>query len=180
MTLLVIGIALVGATSGAVFLQIDGIEGESLDQNHHGWIDVNGFNLGVSNSSGSSNDGTRSTVAANFQAVQVSKGIDKSTPALFLSAVNGQVYPNARLEVCTTGSTSDTNICFFEVGLKNVNVGSVGTSGTSDGQSQEAVSLNFEEITWTYSTLNPKDPKAAPTITSAGWDLLKNVPTSGK
>ena len=75
MTLLVIGIALVGATSGAVFLKIDGIDGESLDQNHQGWIDVDGFNLGVTRPSVTSNDGTRSTAAANFQGVMIESGV---------------------------------------------------------------------------------------------------------
>jgi len=64
MTLLVIGIALVGATSGAVdmFLRIDEptLAGESLVVGHEGSIEVDGFDFGVLNPGSGSLDKTAS------------------------------------------------------------------------------------------------------------------------
>jgi type VI secretion system secreted protein Hcp len=164
MTLMVIGIALVGATSGAVgmFLKIDGgdFTGESQDSKHSGWIEVDSFDFGISRPGASGSERTSASIA-DLRALQVSKKMDKSTPALFLSVATGKVYPSARLDVCTSG-TSEA-LCFFQIGLKNVSVGSAETSASvSDDRPHEMVSLNFEKITWTYTPMS-KDGKSGST-----------------
>lgn len=115
-------------------MKIDGgnLAGEALDVNHAGWIKVDGFEMGVSRTSGGGSDRTGAAVA-DFRSLQIVKGMDMSTPGLFLSAANGAVYPTATLDVCMTGTADGKSLCFFQIGMKNVSVGSMGTSASSAG-----------------------------------------------
>jgi type VI secretion system secreted protein Hcp len=177
MTLMVIVIALVGASSGAVamFLKIDGgdFTGESQDSKHADWIEVDSFDFGISRPGASGSEKTSASIA-DLRALQVSKRMDKSTPNLLLSVATGKVYPSATLDVCATGTSDASASCFFQIGLKNVSVVSAETSAsTDDDRPQEMVSLNFEKITWTYTPMS-KDGKSGSAI-STGWSMLENT-----
>ena len=147
------------------------MKGESQDQKHADWIEVDSFDLGVSRPGASGGEKTGAALA-DFRSVQVTKKVDKSTPGLFLSVATGKVYPSATLDVCASGTSGAS--CFFQIGLKNVSVGSAETSASvSDDRPHESVSLNFEKITCTYTPMS-KDGKSGSDI-STGWSVLENT-----
>ena len=99
MTLLVLGL-FAGPALGAVdmFIKIEGIPGESQDQNHKDWIDVLSFDKSVVRQPGSGAGGGRAgSQAAEASDLFVPKYIDKARPQLVLACCEGRPIPELTL-----------------------------------------------------------------------------------
>lgn len=86
-----------GGLSGAVFLRIDGIPGESQGQNREDWIDV--VSLGAEARSDHEDLATSRTTGA----LKIRKRIDKSSPYLVEAVLKGMVLPDMRVEIEEAG-----------------------------------------------------------------------------
>jgi type VI secretion system secreted protein Hcp len=73
------------------FVKIDGIEGESTDAKHQGWIELVRFGIGVKQtiSSTVSSAGGASAERADFSDFILRKYLDKSSPKLALACAAG-------------------------------------------------------------------------------------------
>ena len=69
------------------FIKIDGIEGESTDDKHAGWIEVISFDSGVSQrtSATASSAGGGSAERADFDDFSFVKQLDKASPKLAMA-----------------------------------------------------------------------------------------------
>ncbi len=134
------------------FLKIEGVEGESLHAEHRDEIDVLAWSWG------SSTNG-RSTCVQDISLV---KYADLASPQLLMGHVDGFVYPNAKLTVRRSGG-SMTGLAYVVLDFKNLYVSSVSTSG-SGGEERltENVTLNFEEVKYTYTPQNPDGSAGLP------------------
>ncbi|MFT5240979.1 MAG: type VI secretion system secreted protein Hcp [Candidatus Promineifilaceae bacterium] len=140
-----------------MFIKIDGIEGESLDDKHRGWIDVLSVSQGVSRSV-SGAGATRSNGVASFQDVSITKWLDKSSPKIMESVCNGAVFPKVEIDLVSTGATGQPTGQTVNYKLQNV----LFTSSKQDGTAADAAplptesfSLNFTKIEYQYKSVDP-------------------------
>jgi len=153
------------------FAKIDGIEGESTDQKHPGWIELLNYQVGLSQkvSSTASSTGGASAERADFQDFSFEKALDKSTPNLSLACASGNHINKIIVEVCRAGSEK---IKFMEYKLTNCIVSKVKTE-SGGAFPFEKVTINYGKIQWSYTQQNRAGGGATGQIAS-GWDLQRN------
>ncbi len=157
------------------FLKIDGIPGESTDDQHSDWIEVLSYKWGVSQpaSGSASSSGGASAERADFQDFTIVKALDKASPKLALACANGQHIREVKLELCRAGGDK---VKYMEYKMSNCMVTSVRPGGASQGTEtlpQEEVSFNYGKIEWTYTQQQRSDGTGGGNV-AAGWDLETN------
>ncbi len=154
------------------FLKIEGINGESTDDKHKGWIEVLSYNWGVSQmaSGTASSSGGGAVQRADFQDLSIVKLMDSASPLLFRACAIGEHIGEVTLELCRAGGDK---LRYMEYKLTNVIISSVTIGGGGGGEPTEAVSFNYGRIKQTYTKQARKGGGAAGNI-EAGWDLEKN------
>src|SRR5450631_3919887 len=154
-----------------MFLNLDGIKGESSDKTHKGEIDVLAWSWGMSNS-GTFQQGTGGgSGKANFQDIAVTKYVDKSTADLIYACASGKHIAKGSLDVRKAG---EQPLEYLVYSLEKILVSSVSTGG-SGGEEQltENISLNFSKVKVEYKTQDATG-KAAPGGTFT-WDIAANT-----
>jgi type VI secretion system secreted protein Hcp len=148
------------------FLKIDGIEGESTDDQHQNEIEILSFSWGASNS-GSFSSGGGGAGKVSFSDLSFTTRVSKATPKLMLACASGQHIPQATL-VCR--KSGEQPVEYLRITLSDLLVSSFSTSGSSgDDRPTESVSLNFAALLIEYRPLNA-DGSAGETV-RASWDL---------
>jgi type VI secretion system secreted protein Hcp len=156
-----------------VYLQIDGIKGESQDDKHKDWIECASVNWGIHQprSATSSTGGGHTAERAELEEVTFSKMADLSSPILMQTCAMGKTIPKAKFEFMRADGNG-TPIKYFEIELENVLVGAI-TPGIEAGSILgEHVSLKFSKIKWRYT--QQKIGGGAGGSTVGGWDLAAN------
>lgn len=156
-----------------VYLQIDGIKGESNDDKHKDWIECLAVNWGVSQprSATASTGGGHTAERCEHQEIALSKLADLSSPILLQTCSSGKTIPKAKLEFMRADGQGE-RIKYFEIELENVLIGNV-HPGVSEGSIiQENVGLKFSKIKWKYT--QQKVGGGSGGNTSGGWDLSSN------
>ena len=154
------------------FVQIDGIEGESTDSKHSGWIEATNYNTGVSQkvSTTASSAGGATAERADIKSFTFTKQIDSSSPKLFQACAAGTHFDKITIALHRAGG--DDKVKFLEYELSNCIICDVSTNGGGTFPS-ESVSINFGKIIITYAKQKREGGGLAGNI-SAGWDLQKN------
>ncbi|MFZ7112298.1 MAG: Hcp family type VI secretion system effector [Desulfatiglandales bacterium] len=154
------------------FLKIDGIPGESTDDKHKDWIEVSSYSWGAVQpaSATASSSGGAATERADFEDFSVTKLLDKSSPDLALACVEGRHIKEVRLELCRAGGDK---LLYMEYKMSNCIIRSVNTSGSSGGEPEEAVAINYGKIEWTYTQQKRADGTGGGKI-AKGWNLEMN------
>ncbi|MGH8855664.1 MAG: Hcp family type VI secretion system effector [Telluria sp.] len=156
-----------------VYLQIDGIKGESMDDKHKDWIECLAVSWGVSQprSATASTGGGHTAERCEHQEISISKLADLSSPILLQTCSAGKTIPKAKLEFMRADGQGE-RIKYFEIELENVLIGGVAPSVAEGSIIQEAVGLKFSKIKWKYT--QQKIGGGAGGNTSGGWDLAAN------
>ncbi|MDR2208601.1 MAG: type VI secretion system tube protein Hcp [Azoarcus sp.] len=158
-----------------IFIQIDGITGESQDNQHSQWIDVLGFSYGVSRGSDQASIGEgNATGRANFDTLSFTHYVDKTSPNLFQYCANGKHIPKVVLECCKSDGTEKGSFCYFQITLETAIVTHVSPAGSSSDQGRvhESVSLAAKKIQVEYKGQQAGGSLAAAVTTT--WDIAKN------
>jgi type VI secretion system secreted protein Hcp len=131
------------------FLKIDGIEGESVDAQHRGEVELLSFSWGLNQPSSSSGSGSGAGKVI-MQDFHFTRRLDKASPLLMRACATGQHIPSVVL-VCRKSNGSEKPVEYYKITLTDVLVSSVSTGGsTSDDRPTESVSFNFTKIEWEY------------------------------
>jgi type VI secretion system secreted protein Hcp len=141
-----------------IFLQLDGIEGESVDSAHDGEIDVLSFVWNGICSSASSSSGS-GTGVSRFEPIQVFKRTDKATPVLLKFAAKGQHISEGRLTVRKAGGVS---LNYLVIEFQDILI-----TGGGDN-----LAFTFRRINVIY-TPQRNDGTAGPSV-NFGWDVGAN------
>ena len=125
------------SSAQSAFLKFDGVDGESSDASHKGWIDVLSFSQGASKPRGS----------ALLEDFVITKKLDKTSPKMADFLLKGRIIPTVTLELVNSGKSP-----YYKVVMSNVIINSFKNGGTCGNQCPvtEEISLSFERITWTY------------------------------
>ncbi|MCC2959031.1 type VI secretion system tube protein Hcp [Massilia sp. IC2-278] len=156
-----------------VYLQIDGIKGESMDDKHKDWIECTSVTWGVKQprSATASTGGGHTAERCEHEEVVIDKLADLASPILLQTCSAGKTIPKAKLEFMRADGQGD-RIKYFEIELENVLIGAIKPKVEEGAIIQEKVGLKFSKIKWKYT--QQKVTGGAGGNTSGGWDLATN------
>jgi type VI secretion system secreted protein Hcp len=150
-----------------MFLKLDGIDGESLDETHKNEIDIKSFSMGVENA------GVGGNVVENkarVHDVRISMHANKASPNLFIACCTGRHISTASIYVRKAG---EKPVEYETIKLTDVRVSSFSKSGQHGGDiTIENVSLNFSKIEYSYKQQNRDGSAGAPV--SKAYDVKAN------
>ena len=155
-----------------VYLQIDGIKGESKDDKHKDWIECSSVHWSMSQpkSATSSTCGGHTAERAEFSDVNLTKAADLASPILAQHCAMGKTIPKVVIEFMR--ADGGTTVKYYEVVLENVII-AMCAQGVSPGDvMQEQLGLKFGKVTWKYC--QQKIAGGAGDNTAGGWDLSTN------
>lgn len=156
-----------------VYLQIDGIKGESSDGAHKDWIECSSVQWEVlqPKSATASSSGGHTAERCEHTPITVSKLADLATPLLLQNCSSGKTIPKAKFEFMRADGKGE-RIKYFEIELVNVLISSVTPSVSEGDILKETVGLKYSQVKWKY--VQQKISGGSGGNTSGGWDLSTN------
>lgn len=156
-----------------VYLQIDGIKGESADAGHQGWIECSSVEWAVTQpkSATASTAGGHTAERANLSEIGITKLADLASPILFQSSACGKTFPKAKLEFMRADGDGKP-IKYFEIQLENVLICHMASSVSEGMVLSESLGLKFSRIKMAY--IQQKVGGGTLGSTMGGWDLASN------
>ena len=154
-----------GGPSADIFLKLDGIPGESTDDDHKGEIDVEAFTFNAKRASGK----------GRFSPMRVIKVYDASSPRLMQAAASGRHIRSATLTFRRSGDPSGVEFLVYK--LSDVTVASYQEGGANAdertlGSLEDEVGLSPAKVQVTERTIDAGG-RAGPAVT-ASFDLRRN------
>jgi type VI secretion system secreted protein Hcp len=157
-----------------VYLQIDGIKGESQDATHQGWIEVVQAQWGVMQpilESPGSGTGGRTTGRSEYRTLSLAKLADLASPVLMQHCSNGKTIPKAKLEMMRADGDGK-RVKYYEVELENVLIANMEQMVGEGSILRDHIALHFTKVKWKYS--QQKIGGGMGGQTAGGWDLSCN------
>lgn len=144
----VLALQMDSSAGGQIYAKYDGVDGESTDDTHSGWIDVLSMEWGAQlPDSGSSG---RSSGTPAVDGFTLTFAYDKAAPKLAEKLLKGEVIP--RLEVEFTTQFGEGSATYLRYELKNVSLTNYAVVGEAGKGSPHVAFVNsFEEI-WVIYT----------------------------
>lgn len=158
-----------------VYLQIDGIKGESSDGRHKDWIECSSVHWDVTQprSATASTGGGHTAERAELADITFTKHADLSSPILLQTCASGKTIPKAKLEFMRADGNG-ARIKYFEIELENVLVGHVEPDLHPGDILAEHVGLKYSKIKWKYTQQKIGGGGGGGGSTVGGWDLASN------
>lgn len=156
-----------------VYLQLDGIKGESQDERHVGWIECLTVNWALTQpkSATASTAGGHTAERVELTPITFMKLADLSSPMLLKHCAGGKTIPKAKFEFMRADGQG-APIKYYEIELENVLISHVAPSIGGGSILSEFVSLAFSKVKWIYT--QQRTAGGAAGNTCAGWDLSSN------
>jgi type VI secretion system secreted protein Hcp len=153
------------------FLQIDGVEGESTDAKHKGWIDVDSWSWGENNPTPVSAGGGGGAGKVQMQDFHFISRVSKASPKLFLACASGQHLKEAKLVARKAGKSQQE---FLTWTFTDLLVSGYQTGGSEGGDMlpMDQVSFNFAKLKVEYRA--QKGDGSLDAASTAGWDVKAN------
>ncbi|WP_343552766.1 type VI secretion system tube protein Hcp [Pantoea sp.] len=155
----------------AMYLKPEGVEGESKDSAHTGWIDILSFNWGANQPNNMSVGGGGGAGKVNYQDLHVHARIDKATPTLMLFCSNGKHIPTLEFHVCKAGGSQ---IIYNKINLTEVLVTSVQFTGSRDDDTV-GIEYSFQAAQVEEIYTQQSDDGAAGADSTFGWNIKTNT-----
>ena len=166
------------ASADQIYLQIEGVQGESNDKDFRDAVEVLGWSWGLTrqpSSGGQKRPGaTRAGAAVTVQDLNFTHFLDRATPKLMEYCATGNRIPNMRLSVRKQGGV-EQSVSYLIIDLTNVLVSNIATSGAASSSSSRPtvdVSLTFETVQVSYTPIGPTGQGQGPI--PFGWDVVRN------
>lgn len=156
-----------------VYLQIDGIKGESQDSAHQGWIEVASAHWGVTQprSATASTAGGHTAERCEHRTLSLSKLVDIASPILMQTCSMGKTIPKAKLEFMRADGDGKP-VKYYEVEMENVIIANIDQTMGDGGLLHDDLGLRFSKVKWRYT--QQKIGGGAGGNTTGGWDLACN------
>jgi type VI secretion system secreted protein Hcp len=154
-----------------MFLDLDGVKGESIDKKYKDKIDILGWQWGLANT-GTFHQGSGGGAGkATFTDISISKYVDAASPNIMLFCANGKHFSKGKIVVRKAGG--DSALEYLTVEMDSVLVTSYNVGG-GGGQERlvENVSLNFAKVKVEYATQTKDGGKGTPQ--AFAWDISTN------
>lgn len=156
------------------FLKIDGIPGESSDDKHKDWIEIQSFGHSIEQpaQATASTAGGATAERVNHGMYEITHFLDKASPKIYEACSTGKHIKDVTIELCRSGGDK---VKYMEIKLEQVIISQVDTAGaaTDSGFPSEKVKFSYGKIKWTYTQQKREDGAGGGNV-SAGWDLTAN------
>ena len=154
-----------------MFLELDGVKGESVDKAHKGKIDILGWHWGISNSGTFHHGSGGGAGKATFNNITITKYIDAASPNIMLFCANGKHFAKGKIIVRKAG---ENPLEYLTVEFDKVLVATYQTGGgAGEERLTENIGLNFAKVKIEYVTQSEKGGKGTPQAFS--WDISANA-----
>ncbi len=155
-----------------LFVQIDGVAGDSIEKNHDKWIIVDSVDFGLARNSeqegGVISRGFGKTV---FQAIEFSSEVGKHSGPLMTASATGKVYKKIVIDQCKAGEEENTALeVYVKWTLENAMIQSYRISGSADDIPKETWSVKYGKVKFEYSETDPKTMKLTKSK-EFSWDV---------
>ena len=154
-----------------MFIKLDNVTGESLDDKHKDEIDVLAWSWGMSQSGSSAMGGGGGAGKVHVNDLSLTKYVDKASATLMRMCCDGTHIDKGKLVVRKAGKTP---LEYIIVELKQVVITNV-SSGGSHGEDRltENVTLNFREFEYKYQKQKADgSPDGGPV--TLNWNIAGN------
>lgn len=149
---LALGLLLVVSSANAGgFIKFEGIDGDAKTKRHRSWSQITGFSQSIS--TGDDSGSARKRSSARFDALVVTRQLDKASPKLADAIAKGKEFGKVTLELTTEGREEPA--VYYIIELSNVRIVSYQVAGGAEGLPSEELRLVFDEVKITY--LNQDD-----------------------
>ncbi|MFE8647233.1 Hcp family type VI secretion system effector [Sphingomonas sp. NCPPB 2930] len=159
-----------GDSLQAMYIKPDGIDGESKDSKHSGWIDVLAWGFNIDQASSSAFGAGVTTGKANVDQLWFDHYVDKATATLWQKAVEGKSLSKVQLHCARISGDMGT---YLDVTLENVIVSQISVQGAaSSPRVIERVGLSFTKM---KAESKAQDEKGS--LVAGGnmtWDIKQN------
>lgn len=152
----------------AVYMKIEGIDGNVTAAGHEKWIEIGSLSFGVGRAIMSRDPGhtaNREASAPSISAVTIRKEMDETTPLIFTQATTGDAK-KVEIHLCRTGEQLQS---YMEYTLTNTLISSYSVSAGDGGHPSESLTLNFDKIEMKYNSFDDKHKQKS--SVTAGYDL---------
>lgn len=159
----------------SIFMNYEGIKGESSDKNHKDWMDIENIRWGVHRriTSSTSTQNDRESANAEITDLTVTRRMDSATPSLFIESCCGTGKTVViRLSKTGTGSGADV---YMEYTLKNALISdySVAANGQDEQRPLETLTISFVDLEVKYTPYD--EDGAAMAAIAVGFDTATNT-----
>lgn len=157
-----------------VYLQIDGIKGESTDSAHKDWIECTTLDFGVMQprSATASSGGGHTAERCEHKDIVISKLTDLSTPLLLEQCSMGKTIPKAKMEFLRADADGK-RVVYFTIEIENLIISSVTPKIVEGNIMTEQLSLKYAVVKWKY--IQQKISGGQGGNTAGGWNLSTNI-----
>jgi type VI secretion system secreted protein Hcp len=126
---------------GTAYLKVDGADGESKDEGHSGWIDVESWSWGATQPETSDTGGGLGAGRVALHPLHISAKVFKGANTLFLFCCNGKHIPKVTLEQTKAGEKPQV---YLKLTLEEVLVEGIQFSGAGSGNQVPDVTFSFK------------------------------------
>jgi type VI secretion system secreted protein Hcp len=148
------------------FLKLDGIKGESVDDKHKDWIQLDSFSWGVTNTAHISAGGGGAG-RATFSDFEFTAPTTTASPQLFLACASGKHIKSGMLSVRKAG---EVPFEFLKLTFTNLLVSFYKERGPAAAENlppQDSVGLLFQKVVFDVMNQSPTGGVTAPTTAAA-------------
>jgi type VI secretion system secreted protein Hcp len=155
-----------------VYLQLEGIKGESTDEKHKDWIECQYLDWRISQPmSATSSSNGHTAERCEHSSLAIRKLSDVSTPILLQTCSMGRTIPSAKIELFRADGQG-ARIKYFELELTNILVSDVAPEIYEGEMLSEHLGLKYSKVKWRYT--QQKAGGGSGGLTAGGWDLSVN------
>lgn len=154
-----------------LFVQIEGVTGDAVEDQHKGWIVVESIGFGIERQSEQEGGAVSSGFGkSKFNAMTFGSEAGNHTTNLMTSTASGKPWPKVVIHQCKSGEDAASGLQPYIIWvLQNAYVQTYQIDGGSDDIPKESWSLVYTHISCTYYKTDPKNMK----LTKGGdigWD----------
>jgi len=159
------------------FLRIEGVAGESTDDQHPDWIEILSYSHALSQPIGGSvsTAGGAAAERCDHGVFTVVKALDAASPLLAEACCKGSHLSEVVLSLNRAGGDK---LEYMQYKMTQVLVTSVRPGGSASGMEAlpiEEIGFSYATIDWTYTKQKREDGTGGGQI-ATGWDLTLNKP----
>jgi type VI secretion system secreted protein Hcp len=155
-----------------VYLQIEGIKGESRDAGHKEWMECLTVDFGVHQPKSAATSSSGQTVGrCHHDTIIIGRLSDMATPILLQTCSMGKTLARAKIEFLRADGQGRP-IKYFEIELENILVSEVAPEVGESRPMSEHLALAYSQIRWRYAQQQIGGGTVG--LTVGGWDLAFN------
>jgi type VI secretion system secreted protein Hcp len=160
------------STHAAIYMYIDGVNGDVTAKGYEGWINVSTVQEGMSQVVDLRTGGGGSLAKVEVLDTTIVKVLDSTSPVLRQKLTESKAIPSVIISIVATADAAFVE--YFRIELEKVYLTSISMSASGLEAPVEDMSVAFETIRWIYTPIAKDGTPGSQIVT--GWDLVTNTP----